>query len=133
VWLFVMKGIELPINVLIIIAVAVIVLIAIVAMFYPAFTSGSGTVTLDVAKSQACRALTASSCLVDPSKININNFDANKNGTINPGLGDGSPTCGVTASGDNLWTLCHCYLGTGTDAQGCQDCKTLCGCQNAGC
>jgi len=133
-----MKGIELPINALIIIAVAVIVLIAIVAMFYPAFSSGSGTVTLETAKSQACRALAeGNSCstILGLNTIVIYGFDADKSNTNNPGTGTGTscPTLAaagppaVPASQDNLYMLCKCYYQIDVATHP-EECRKLCGC-----
>jgi hypothetical protein len=131
-----MKGIELPINILIIIAVAVIVLIAVVAMFYPAFSGGGGTVSSDVAKSAACQILVSrqgcTNSAITTSGITISNFDADKSGGFNPGIATGNscPTIGsvgppiVATSSDNLYMLCQCYYSVSGDAA----CKNLCGC-----
>jgi len=111
-----MKGLELPINVLIIIALAVIVLIAVVAFFYPSFFSGSQTVGVESAKSSACQVLvTGRNCNIDTNDVNITNFDADQDSYI--GAADtgmvwtwGASTCGgvVTNAGDNLAALCAC-------------------------
>jgi hypothetical protein len=133
-----MKGIELPINVLIIVAVAIIVLIAVVAMFFPAWRNASGTVTSDVAKSAACQLLIERGCNVETKYITIKNFDADKDGTY--GTIDATSNWGwnpislcmntlhTGASGDNLASLCACYysIGSGTDPE--SVCKELCGC-----
>ena len=129
-----MKGIELPINILIIIAVAVIVLIALIAMFYPAFSSGSLVLSSEMAKTQACRGLLANDCNIHPNGIPTYNFDANKNGII--GSGDSGASCGSGAtSGDNLWSLCVCQLQVPESVAGCTQCKkNVCGCtQNINC
>ena len=126
-----MKGLELPINVLIIIAVAVIVLIAIIAMFYPAFSSGSSTVNIETAKSQACRSLVAGSkcsATVFTYQIPVYKFDANKDGTSTTAGGTEAAypavACGVGVGNDNLARLCWCYYQLTTDAQ----CRAMCGC-----
>ena len=116
-WLLNMKGIELPINILIIVAVAVIVLIALVAMFYPAFSGGSQVVTIETAKSQACRALIANKC-PSAASVGVINFDANKNGFTYSVITE------AQTNGDTLLALCSNYLQTTLDA----DCKKLCGC-----
>jgi len=113
-----MKGLSLPINILIIIAIAVIVLIALIAMFYPAFFSGSTTISLEAAKSQACRALTANNCNVGVDEIGIANFDANKDGNTY------NTADAAQSNGDTLDALCDQYLQTSND----DDCKALCGC-----
>lgn len=118
-----MKGIELPINVLIILAVAIIVLIAIIAMFYPAFTNGSGTASMDLAKSQACRSL-------------VVGYDCKNSGTNTPATSAGAlgsvkvdnydvdGLLGPNSVGDTLWNLCTMKYQISTDA----DCRKLCNC-----
>jgi hypothetical protein len=134
-----MKGIELPINILIIVAVAIIVLIAVVAMFYPAWRNASGTVSSDVAKSAACQLLVERGCgrtsTVNTKDITINNFDADKDGVYGtdagnvwtfPGTG-GSGCANIVAGAperDNLAALCQCYYSVNSETA----CKTLCGC-----
>ena len=119
-WLLNMKGIELPINILIIVAVAVIVLIALIAMFYPAFLSGSQTVSIETAKTQACRSWIANSCSISWDSIGVINFDADKNGKV-----WGTTTEAINPpEQDNIHNLCSNYLQTTVEA----DCKKLCGC-----
>lgn len=134
-----MRGIELPINALIIIVIAVIVLVALIAMFYPAFSGGSQTVSVESVKSTACQILVeakkcgATTPLTNTSQITISNFDANKDGTngdnmantVNSGVT--FPTSCTTASHpdhDNLASLCICYYSIYTEV----GCKALCGC-----
>ena len=125
-----MKGLELPINALIIIVVAVIVMIALIAMFYPAFLSGSSTVTLETAKSQACKALVeGNNCNTTQAvlwNIYVYGFDADKDGTNNPGPNTGA-NCQTSTSQDNLYMLCKCHfqIDPATDAS---SCRKLCGC-----
>jgi len=113
----VMKGIELPINILIIVAVAVIVLIAVIAMFYPAFTSGGGTVSLEQAKQQACRSLSEGykcSTTIGLNTILVDNYDVSGNGVPNENV-------------DNLLTMCtRIYRISGANIN--SDCRKLCGC-----
>jgi len=126
-----MKGIELPINILIIVATAVIVLIAVIAMFYPAFNSGSVTMTSESAKSAACQVLVeAKNCgkttpATNTYGIRVNNFDANKDNTPLAGTEAAYPAaCLPTGGNDNLARLCVCYYSITTEA----GCKALCGC-----
>jgi|WetSurMetagenome_2_1015567.scaffolds.fasta_scaffold677090_2 hypothetical protein len=131
-----MKGIELPINVLIIIAVAIIVLIAIVALFYPNFKNSSITVNSDIYKSSACQIMIDRQCTPSPKDIAISNFDANKDEKQVAGstwtFGASGTKCGTASTGnDNLASLCACYYSiglSGTDADGILACKRLCGC-----
>jgi hypothetical protein len=140
-----MKGIELPINILIILAVAIIVLIAVVAMFYTPFSTGSSTVGLDTAKSAACQILIARHGCTDAtiltSSITVNNFDADKDGFIgstDTGSGWSWTTASATqcsavvgTSGDNLASICGCHYlvqAGATSITGDTACKKLCGC-----
>jgi hypothetical protein len=111
-----MKGIELPINVLIIIVVAIIVLLAIISMFFTPFTTGSGSVSLETAKEQACRSLVvAYNCgtSTDLDKIIVDNYDANDDLKENQ----------IT---DTLMSLCvHKFQITTGDTS---SCRKLCGC-----
>jgi hypothetical protein len=125
-----MKGIELPINVLIIVAIAIIVLIAVVAMFYTPVNSGGNVVSLDVAKSQACRSLvlgynckdslgTTPASAATLTSIRVDNFDA-----------DGKD--GANSPNDNLKYLCIVKYGIGTIATftdtDASNCRKVCGC-----
>jgi len=126
-----MKGIELPINILIIVAVAVIVLIALIAMFYPAFSGGSNVVSLDIAKAQACRSLAEGnkcSTSVNLVDIYVYGFDADKDGSNDPGNGAfpiplPNPPCPTASANDNLLVLCVCHFNIGSP-----DCRKMCGC-----
>jgi hypothetical protein len=122
-----MKGIELPINVLIIIAVAIIVLIAVVAMFYSPVNTSGNSVSLDVAKSQACRSLVIG--------YNCNNAgtsspaDATTLGSIRVDNYDVDGLLGPNSVGDTLMYLCvKKYMVGAADAAGAASCRKLCGC-----
>lgn len=123
-----LKGISLPVNALVIIVLAVIILIAILALFYGLWPSGVSGVTLGAVKNNACQILLDTGC-VETRLIQINNFDADKDGTNDPGIewtwGTVCPTGPADAeSGDNLASLCECYYPI-TDDIGC---KELCNC-----
>jgi len=49
------KGVELPINILVIVAIAVIVLLGLVAMYFLGIGPFSNTVAMQAAKSEGCR------------------------------------------------------------------------------
>jgi amino acid transporter len=49
------KGVELPINILVIVAIAVIVLLGLVALYFIGFNPFSVTTALDAAKNTGCR------------------------------------------------------------------------------
>lgn len=60
------KGISLPINMLVILAVAVIVLLAVVAFFFSNVVTSNKSVSLSTAWSNACtRVITTYGCSVD--------------------------------------------------------------------
>lgn len=108
-----MKGIELPINVLIIVVIAIIVLIALVSMFYNPVNVGGSVVGLDNAKSQACRSLSVGyGCdkNADLDDIMVYDFDANGDGNMD--------------SEDTLMALCEDKYAIGDESA----CRQLCGC-----
>ncbi len=102
-----MKGIELPINTLIIIVIALTILLALIALFYGVWTPGSSGLNLDATKNTACHMLVSTGCS-DTTMVYINNFDADKDGNLNEqnsNIGD----CGLASAGDNLFMLCKCW------------------------
>lgn len=134
-----MKGVELPINVLIIVAVALIVLLALVALYFTGFNPFTGAVGLESIKNDACRTLAQlNRCQAEPRDVTIEDFDADLDDSMDPGRGIGAPNpveepadCpddtapGLT--GDNLHTLCVCWYNLNlTNNIGA--CKAMCGC-----
>jgi hypothetical protein len=129
-----MKGVELPINTMVIVVLAVIILLALVAMYFSGFGPFSTAVGLEGVRGDACRRLVQENgCRVSTSTIGISDYDANKNnkmGTteINTGWtwGTGGSVCGQFAAGDgdNLASLCNCTYGLTTETA----CRGLCGC-----
>jgi len=109
------KGIELPINTLIIIVIAILVLITLISLYFSASGSSSSTVSLEAATKATC--LKVNPTLCNNGKYNgfqpratVDNFDANKDGKIN----DFTPNSGWLTSyciDDNLETLCGFYYG----------------------
>ena len=53
-------------------------------MFYPAFSGGSTTVNIDVAKADACKGMIGNGCIVPASQILIYNFDADMDNQKDP-------------------------------------------------
>ena len=51
------KGIELPINILVIVAVAIIVLLGVIALFYSTWFKSTTPIDLNAATSRACNAV----------------------------------------------------------------------------
>jgi hypothetical protein len=119
-----MKGIELPINILVVVAVAIIVLLGVIALYFSGFIGPAGTMTAQTAKGKYCAMVTQNpnGCVyvasggVDLTLIQITDFDANQDGTINPGTTFiWSTAC--KALTDNLVALLKCQFGiVGTDA-----------------
>jgi len=120
-----MKGLELPINTLIIIVLAMVILLAILAMLYGVWTPGSAGLTLESAKNSACQMLMSTGCR-DASMIMVYNFDADRDGEFDPGEGGGNcnDPSDPTAQ-DNLYTLCKCWYSEPNE----QNCREeICNC-----
>jgi len=125
-----MKGMELPINTLIVIVVAITILLAVIAIFFRVYNPSVNGINLETAKSNACQMLSSLQCSVDTSTIQVSNFDADDDGTKDPGTGfvfgvneDCKDVVGLEK--DNLAALCKCYYGIPNE-NGCK--KTVCGC-----
>ena len=119
-----MKGIELPINALIIIVVAVLVLLGIVALWMSGWGGGSQGVTIEAAKASGCAALMrdAAGCTsVDPATILYDGGTTSKSAFKFDVKSDGDTT------NDNLQVLCDTYYGT-SGATKASDCRKICGC-----
>ena len=114
-----MKGVELPINVLVIVAIAIIVLLGIVVLYFIGFNPFSGSISLTSLKNAGC------------SNFSLN-FNCGSRGT--GGIGSPKdpadiclPTNTYLTSGcatNNLQQLCTNFLGASTPAQ----CRQVCGC-----
>jgi len=121
-----MKGVELPINILVVVAIAVIVLLALVALYFIGFSPFSTSISIEGVKNAACSELVRRGCADLTNTIGVN-FDAD-------GDGDTGATgtwvwrtsvCNVAVgAGDNLASLCNCSYSRTSEA----DCKRLCGC-----
>jgi hypothetical protein len=108
------KGIELPINILVVVAVAVIVLLGLVALYFTGWSPFGVSVSYESVKNEACAELVRMNCPSDPSTVTIDDFDADQSGAV----GDG----------DDLMDLCTNYYGRSTAS----DCRALCGCPVTG-
>jgi len=105
-----MRGIELPINVLVIIMLAVIVLIAVLALYFGGFVQPASSMSLESARQQACTQLIQKGLCGDkagPLMIPIKNFDANKDGKLE--YAEFVTGSGIYL-GDNLSQLCINYF-----------------------
>ena len=140
-----MKGIELPISTIVVVVLVLIVLIAIIGLFYTTWPPGAQTATLESVKDNACSMLSSmGGCNptgVGTQSVSINNFDADKDGKIDPGSGEGTADAANvdyckntdTVAQDNLFNLCKCWFGvTGSsDTALNYACKTqVCHCQS---
>ena len=105
-----MKGVELPINILVVVAIAVIVLLGLVALYFIGFNPFSVTTAIESAKSNGCRDYLHQSPTICSNAA-----------LINVGYPAGTPT--------NLADFTDAYYGcnsTGTHDEGCT--RRACGC-----
>jgi amino acid transporter len=63
------KGVELPINILVVVAIAVIVLLGLVALYFIGFNPFSVTTALESAKNNGCRDYLHQSPVCDDSAL----------------------------------------------------------------
>ncbi|PVX24651.1 MAG: hypothetical protein CW691_06975 [Candidatus Bathyarchaeum sp.] len=136
-----MKGIELPINILVIVAVAVIVLLGLVALYFSGVMGPMGVMEQQSAKQEYCSQImnNPAGCRGElPTRtIVINDFDANKDGNLRGGTdwyvdSEGAwetlPIEACTSedeeTGDNLASLLACYFGARSERSALQ----ICGC-----
>jgi len=112
-----------------IIVLCFIALLAIAVLFFGILNPGKGTLTQEAAKNNACQLMIAAKCNVPPENINVQDFDADKDGRINNfGLGTTGGCDGTTSPGDNLYMLCKCWYSL--DEIKCKN--NLCGCISGG-
>ena len=133
-----MKGVELPINILVVVAIAIIVLLGLVALYFVGYNPFASVASLEGIKNDACRQyVQGHNCGQDGTVVTdilVTNFDANGDGTISGvatfGAWGVATNCEATrglaaiTSADNLASICQCQYGRGTEA----DCRKLCGC-----
>jgi len=97
-----MRGIELPVNAIVIVALALVALIAIVGFFYPEFFTSTGTVSVRTALNKACIRLLRYNCEDITTHIQTVDFDADMDGIVGE----------AAINGDNLYFLCRNYYQT---------------------
>lgn len=120
-----MKGIILPINVLVIVVIAVIILLGIIALYVSGWGPFGGTLSLEGVKNSACRELVQKhNCAVATNTITISNFDADNDGSNDPSQVFTWSAPDNSTDGDNLAALCYYQYSRTTDAA----CKALCNC-----
>ena len=111
-----MKGLELPVNILVVIAVAVIVLLGVTALYLAGFGPFAATTNVQTAWSSACNAVVANCAYYD---------DIYK-------LGNVSTTAQIYGNSTtaNLYELCK-YRGLNvgsTSIEPAINCRKACGC-----
>ena len=125
-----MKGIELPINILVVIAVAVIVLLGVIALYFSGFMGPAGVMSQNAAKQKYCAFVTRSPTGCQSTDLlngtAIYDFDANHNGALDGGtdayVWTATTNCAGTTTHDNLATLLQCYYGVGSGLEGLRSC-----------
>jgi hypothetical protein len=104
-----MKGVSLPINVIVILMLAVAVLAGVLYMYRSGWQPGAKGVGLESAKNAACLELVSKGCTgVSLGGIKIGNFDADKDGTLDPGIKvfyDSTGAGGTAQGGDRVVTV----------------------------
>jgi len=103
------KAIVLPINILVIVAIATVAMLGLVGVYGVGYNPFSSAMGLESVKNLACRQLVMGGCKVNTSEITVN-YDANKDGNI--------------SSADTLSELCKNFFGRRDE----KSCKQLCGC-----
>jgi len=106
------KAITLPVNVLVIVAIAIIVLLGLIAIYGVGFNPFSSAINLESVKNEACRKIVFSRCEKNAADITVD-FDANRDGT--------------TDSSDTFLILCQNFFWRNDELS----CKQLCGCTGA--
>lgn len=111
-----MKGLELPINALVIIVIVLVVLLAVVAMFFGGFTPASGSTSLQSATTATCMRVNPMYCdytqgnnRIFASRVPVYDFDANNNNIMNEHTPDSNYATSI--GDDNLEMLCIIYYG----------------------
>jgi hypothetical protein len=119
-----MKGLELPINALVIIVIVIIVLLSVAALFFGVYTPSSSETTLQSATTATCMRVNPIYCdytqddyKIIAARMPVYDFDANGDGVLNTHVPDGQWV--TTTGNDNLEMLCikyyNCQHGGLTD------------------
>ncbi len=110
------KGIELPINTLVVVAIAVIILLAVAAFFMGVWTPSAGGMQALAAKNRACGQLMNIGCNdATESDMRSINFDFDYDNS------------GTTAD-DNLYGYCKYSYPSLSGGELLKSCKKMCGC-----
>jgi hypothetical protein len=101
------KAVELPVNVLVIVAIAVIVLLGLVVLYFIGFDPFSGSISITSLRNQGCGNFTL-------------NYDCGSRGATTSDIILPANSYGVT----NLLDLCTQKFGVSGDSE----CRAFCGC-----
>jgi hypothetical protein len=102
-----MKGIQLPVNILIIVVIAVIILVAVIGFFYSSWRPSTGTISVESSKNSACQVLNGRECSMSVYDI-----------AVSPPIEDIS----------TLDQLCIRKYGIKDDSDFEKNCKAICMC-----
>lgn len=136
-----MKGLELPVNVLVVVAIAVIVLLGVIALYFGGWTPFSTGIGVESAKNGACAELVRRGCSLGTNTIILSSynidFDADRDGLTSTSstvettsntfnwAAEATVFCGLSNNvADSLASLCKCFYGKDSEVE----CKQLCGC-----
>ena len=127
-----MKGVELPLNTIVIIAIVLLVLLGVLSLWTGGWGGQALGVDIESVRAKACAELIRRGCDTSPAYIWIYDFDADKDGVVGD-VGNWHVVCGQSppgVPGDNLLQLCRCWYGFDMlDPDLFRKCKELCGCQ----
>ena len=127
-----MKGIELPINILVVVAVAVIVLLGVIALYFSGFMGPAGLMSQEAAKQKYCAIIMRSpdGCAegYGLQNVTVMDFDADKDGKLDSGkawdwdTNDIDDCVADNTVDDNLASLLACYFGATSERNGLVSC-----------
>ena len=114
-----MKGIELPINILIIVVVAIIVLVAIVALFAQSWNPGTKPISLESSKSNACQILSSRGCQMSVYDVPVNpSFDGRYTNSS-------AWSASFIINAQNYRSIIRAYTGTGSETNAVVTAQTI--------
>jgi L-asparagine transporter-like permease len=111
-----MKGLSLPIEMIVIIAVAMLVLVVISAFFMGGVSGPTNQINIENAFSTGCNSLRAQGCSNIMSSINVPGFKQYGNGL--------TTTTKISEYNVNMDLVCQLKFGLGKEEQ----CRVACGC-----